>query len=248
MNLPRRAGLLVLLFSAAVVATVMVLPPFAQPLAYHRFADQRAVFGVPNFLNVVSNAPFLLVAVLGLAALGRAVCVGRLAYAAFFIALAATALGSAWYHLAPDNASLFWDRLPMSVAFGALLAAVVSERPGVRVGQALFAPLLLAGPATVLYWRVSASLGAENVLPYFAWQGYAIVAIVLLLLLFPSRYSHTGMLLRAAVLYAVALCAEWFDPLIFALGEVISGHSVKHLLAALAAYQVVRMLRARTPV
>src|SRR3990172_102797 len=33
---------------------------------YHNFADQRALWGVSNFWNVVSNLPFLLVALWGL--------------------------------------------------------------------------------------------------------------------------------------------------------------------------------------
>lgn len=240
---------LLLLFTAAVAAAVAALPPFAQPLAYHRFADQRVFFGLPNFLNVASNLAFLLVAALGLGALrraGDAVFVeraGRWPYALFFLALAATSLGSAWYHLAPDNARLFWDRLPMSVAFTALLAAVIAERISVRAGLALLAPLVLAGAATVIYWRFSAAMGAENVLPYFALQAYAVLAVLLLIRFFPPSHSRAGDLLLAAAIYGSALVAELLDHQVFALGQLVSGHTAKHLLAALAAYQVTRMLR-----
>lgn len=246
--------MLLLLFTAAVAGAVAALSPFAQPLSYHRFADQRAFFGVPNFLNVVSNLAFLLVAALGLGVLrraGGAVFVERaerLPYALFFLALAATGLGSAWYHLAPDNARLFWDRLPMSVGFTALLAAVIAERLSVRAGLVLLAPLVLAGAATVVYWRLSAAMGEENVLPYFALQAYAMLAVLLLIGVFPPRYSHGGYLYVVVALYGAALAAELFDRQLFALGQLVSGHIVKHLLAALAAYQVTRMLRARTPV
>lgn len=251
----RRAGgmlLLLLLLAAALAGAVVALPPLAQPLHYHDFADQRAFFGVPNFLNVVSNLAFLLVAASGLGVLrraGGAVFVERaerLPYALFFLTLAATSLGSAYYHLAPDNARLFWDRLPMSVGFTTLLAAVIAERLSVRAGLVLLAPLVLAGAATVVYWRLSAAMGEENVLPYFALQAYAIVAVLLLIGLCPSRYSHGGHLLLAVALYGAALGAEWFDRQLFAFGQVVSAHTAKHLLAALAVYQVTRMLRART--
>ncbi len=253
MKRSRRVGaMLLLLLSAALAGALVALPPLAQPLSYHGFADQRAFFGVPNFLNVVSNLALLLVATLGLGRLrraGGAVFVERAErwpYALFFLAVAATSLGSAWYHLAPDNARLFWDRLPMSVGFTALLAAVIAERCSVRVGLVLLAPLVLTGAATVLYWRFSAALGAENVLPYFALQAYALLAVLILLGWFPPRYSHGGYLLLSVALYGAALATDRLDQPLFASGQLVSGHTVKHLLAALAVYQVIRMLRART--
>ncbi|MDO9012402.1 MAG: alkaline phytoceramidase [Gallionella sp.] len=252
-----RAGLL-LACAAAVAFAVALLPPFPQPQDYHRFADARALFGVPNFLDVVSNLAFLAVAVAGLAAVlrpssfaGSAAFIDsaeRLPYALFFLALAATAFGSAWYHLAPDHARLFWDRLPISVCFAALLSAVIAERYSTRAGRMLLPPLAAAGAGTVCYWLWSETRGAGNVLPYFAFQAYALFAILLLMRLFPPRYSRSADLYRAVMLYGAALAVELFDRSVFALGEIIGGHTLKHLLAALAIYQVVRMLRLRTRV
>ena len=217
------------------------LAAFPQSVAYHRFVDARAWLGVPNFLNVVSNAPFLLVAAPGLGFLLRpgpaAFDAGpeRLPYALLFLVLAATSFGSAYYHWAPDHARLFWDRPPMSVGFAALAAAVIVERRDAKTGLWLLAP----------WSRFSAGGGAENALPYFAFQAWAILAV---LLLFPSRYTHGASLSGAVALYGAALAAELLDPHIFALGQIVSGHTAKHLLAALAVYQVLRMLRARTGV
>ena len=254
MNLSWRAGTLpLLLLTVAALTTVAVLAPLAQPLAYHGFADQRAFFGIPNFLNVASSLAFLLVGAFGLAVLrrgGGAIFIEhaeRWPYALFFFALASTGLGSAWYHLAPDNGRLFWDRLPMSAGFTALLAAVMAERLRVRVGLVLLAPLLLIGAATVVYWRLSAAMGAENILPYFVLQVYAILAVLLLIGLLAPRYSRGGCLLAAVALYGAAFTTELFDHPLFALGQIVSGHTVKHLLAALAVYLVIRMLRTRTP-
>jgi len=208
-----RARLLaLLLLTAALAGALALLAPLAQPLSYHEFADQRAFFGVPNFLNVLSNLALLLVAALGLGLLRRgsgAVFVERAErwpYVLFFLAVAATSLGSAWYHLAPDN----------------------------------------TGAATVIYWHFSAALGAENVLPYFALQAYAILAVLVLLGCCPPRYSHGRYLLLTLALYGAALATERLDHPLFALGQFVSGHTVKHLLAALAVHQVTRMLRART--
>lgn len=248
----RAAALLLLLLGAALAGTVALLLPLAQPLSYHDFADQRAFFGIPHCLNVVSNLAFLPVAAAGLGRLRRSSGTGlvghtpRLPYALFFLALAATGLGSAWYHLAPDNARLFWDRLPMSVAFASLLGAVIAERLSVRAGLLLLAPLVLAAAATVLYWRWSAAAGAEDVLPYFALQAYALLAVLLLISMGPPRDRLGRYLLPTVALYGAALASEWLDQPLFALGQIVSAHTVKHLLAALAAYQLVRLLRART--
>jgi hypothetical protein len=242
------SGLLALL-TVAVAATVILLPAVAQPPDYHRFADDRAWLGVPNFLNVVSNAPFFLVAVLGVRALwcpeggARGAAFYRAPYALLFLALAAISLGSAYYHLAPDNARLVWDRLPMSVAFAAFVAAVAAERWNPMAGRWLLAPLVATGVGTVLWWRLSAGWSAENVLPYFAFQGWAFL-VVLLMMAMPPGLRRGSCVKAVLVLYGAALGAELFDRTIFAFGQVVSGHTLKHLLAALAVYQVVRMLRA----
>ncbi len=242
------SGLLALL-TVAVAATVILLPAVAQPPDYHRFADDRAWLGVPNFLNVVSNAPFFLVAVLGVRALwypeggAPGAAFYRAPYALLFLALAAISLGSAYYHLAPDNARLVWDRLPMSVAFAAFVAAIAAERWNPMAGRWLLAPLVATGVGTVLWWRLSAGWSAENVLPYFAFQGWAFL-VVLLMMAMPLGLRRGSCVKAVLVLYGAALGAELFDRTIFAFGQVVSGHTLKHLLAALAVYQVVRMLRA----
>lgn len=242
------------MLALAMAVAITVLPPLGQPQAYHQFADARPFLGLPNFLNVMTNLPFLLVAMLGLAALwqprpGRFVeNVERWPWAVFFLGLAATGFGSAWYHLAPDNARLFWDRLPMSLCFGALLAAVIAERVSVRTGLALLAPLVLTGIGTVLYWRFSQSWGVENVLPYFAFQAAVFLSGALLVCCSEPAYTRQADLLLAAALYATAVLAEFLDQAIFTIGGRVSGHTLKHLLAALAVYQLVRMLRRRSAI
>jgi len=242
-----RGGAALLLPACIVALALALLPPLPQPLEYHDFADARAWLGVPNFLNVVSNIVFLFAAGAGLSLVLRdsALHSERWPYALFFAALAATAFGSAWYHLAPDNARLFWDRLPIAVCFAALLAAVIAERLGSTAGRLSLAPLAATGAGTAWYWLRSELLGAGNVLPYFAFQLYALLAILLLLHFHPSRYSRGADLYRAILLYGAAVAAELLDRHIFALGQVISGHTLKHLLVALAAYQLVRLLRLR---
>jgi hypothetical protein len=122
---------------------------------YHNFVDQGIVWGVPKFWNVVSNVPFLLVALWGLRALGNRNAFverwERIAYSILLIAVALIAAGSAYYHAWPDDATLFWDRLPMAMVFMALLATTIGERINPLGGRLLLTPLLAGGVGAVLY-------------------------------------------------------------------------------------------------
>lgn len=157
-----------------------------------------------------------------------------------------TAFGSAYYHLAPDNERLFWDRLPMTVAFMSLVAAQVVDRINVRAGLALLLPLLVVGAASVLYWRASERAGNGNVLPYAVLQAYSVAILLVLALSHPSRYTRGSDIYWVFGGYIAAKVFEVLDRPLFALGHLMSGHTLKHLAAAAAGLIVCRMLRRRT--
>jgi hypothetical protein len=238
---------------SAVFALAAVLgPAIPQPLSYHAFADCRTLFGVANFFNVASNIPFLAAGALGLFYLwnGRVNFVDpreQLPYLVFFLGALLTCFGSAWYHAAPDNARLVWDRLPMTLGFAGLTAAAVVERVDLKLGLKALWPLLLTGVVTVFYWYGTERLGRGNLVPYAAYQAWAIVMIVVLLLAYPARrYSHGGLLAWAAGWYALAKVFETFDLQIYRLlGGTLSGHTIKHVLASFAVFAIVRQLRLR---
>ncbi|MFN2564967.1 MAG: alkaline phytoceramidase [Gemmatimonadaceae bacterium] len=245
----------VLLAVCAPVAGVVAGPRIPQPLAYHDMADARPCLGIPNCLNVLSNLPFAVVGVLGLAAaLGWRVGSRahfsdpweRWPYAALFAGVALTAVGSSYYHWAPDNARLVWDRLPMTVGFMGLLTAVVAERVSVSAARWLFMPFLTLGAASVAYWYWSEGQGAGDLRPYALVQFGSLLIVVLLLLLYPARYTGGGYLAVAFAAYVAAKALELADEPIFALGRVVSGHTLKHLAAAGSVACLVGMLRART--
>lgn len=232
------------------VAAAVLLPATPQPVEYHDFADQRRLLGVTNFLDVASNAGFLLVGLAGMVvATSRRASfehrAERLPYALFFLGVALTAAGSGWYHLAPDNERLFWDRLPMTVAFMSLIAAQVAERISLRAGLLLLVPMLLAGAASVVYWIVSERAGAGNVIPYVVLQAYAVVALLLIAVTRPSRYTRGADIYWVFAGYVAAKVLEYFDREVLELGDLVSGHSLKHLAAAVAALVVLRMLLLR---
>src|SRR5262245_37112118 len=222
-----------------------------QPLDYHHFADTRALYGIENFLDVASNLGFLLVGLLGLVVAlrprTRFESAGeRAPYAVFFAGMAWTALGSGWYHLAPDNERLFWDRLPMTVAFMSLVAAQLVDRVHVRAGLAMLLPMLAIGAASVIYWRATERAGSGNVMPYGVLQGWSVV-VLLLLAAQPSRYTRGGDLYWVFGGYVLAKGFELFDAQLLALTHAVSGHSLKHLAAAAAGLFVCRMLTLREP-
>jgi len=236
--------------TAVVVAVVFALPRVAQPISYHDFADQRRLLGVPNFMDVASNLAFLVAGLYGLRILGRSRFADtreRLPYAILFAAVIVTCFGSAYYHLAPSNSTLFWDRLPMTLSFMSFLCAVIAERVSVKAGSALLWPLLLVGILSLLWWRWTETAGRGDLRPYLLVQFYPMLAILLLLLLFPPRYTRQWDLVVIFALYVAAKLLELADRPIFNLGHVVSGHTLKHLAAAVACFWIARMVALRVP-
>lgn len=233
---------------AAAIVVVSLLDPIPQDPAYHAFADQRNVLGVPNFWNVVSNTPFLAAGFLGLVALRRTPDPNRAAYGVFFAAAILIAFGSGYYHLAPGNAALVWDRLPMTVAFMSFSAILVGERIDSGVGRRLLPFLIVIGPASVLYWHATESNGHGDLRPYVLVQFVPLLLLVLVLLLFPRAGAPNSLLWSIFVLYAIAKAAEMGDAAIFRVSGFVSGHTLKHLLGGAAtACLLVALRRRRTP-
>ena len=233
------------------IAAALLLPAVPQSLEYHHFADRRDLLGIANFLDVVSNLGFLIVGIAGLVIVfgGRArfeFRSERWPSAVFFLGALLTALGSGYYHLAPDNESLFWDRLPMTIAFMGLVSSQIVDRIHLRVGLALLVPMLLVGAASVIYWRATERAGVGNVLPYGILQGYTVLIVLLLAMLSPSRYTRSNDLYWVFGWYVLSKLLETFDAEILHLGGVVSGHTLKHVAAALAGWTVCYMLMHRT--
>jgi len=230
-----------LIFLAAMVASLaalMLLPPIPQPQSYHQFADQNTLLGIPNFWNVVSNLPFVIIGAIGLMRYRE-----DAATVVIFGGIFLTGFGSAYYHWAPDDGTLFWDRLPMALAFSAILAKVVGERIDERAGAILLWPLLALGVFSLLWWRWTGDLRL------YGWvQFFPCLALPVLFVLYPPKYTGTGYWLAAAALYALAKVFEYKDDTIYSAGQFLSGHTLKHLAAAAACYFILRYFQTRKPI
>jgi hypothetical protein len=212
---------------------VFLLQPIHQDPDYHSFADTRLFFGIPNFLNVVSNLPFLFAGGSGLVkCLKNPSLPYRLEWSAAFIGIALVAAGSAYYHWSPNSNTLVWDRLPMTFGFMALLSAILAEYVSASIGRSVLLPSLFIGAFSVGYWHISDDLRL------YVWvQFMPLIVVSAVLIMYRSKYSHQRLLLIALAFYILAKVAEELDAEIFKIfASTISGHTIKHLCAAAACY------------
>jgi len=226
----------------AVILAAMLVPPIAQDPAYHRFVDIRAIAGLPNFWDVVSNLGFLLVGVYGLSKLPQlASPVLRPAYLTFCLGVIGVAFGSGYYHFSPSTPTLVWDRLPMAIAFMALFFAVLVDRVPWKGGERLLWPLVIVGVGSVVYWGWSETQGRGDLRPYAVVQFLPLLLMPLMLLLYRGSRRCEPWLWGTFGAYMLAKLTEFYDAAIYqAIG--LSGHTIKHLLSAVAVLFAVQAL------
>jgi hypothetical protein len=215
---------------AASLGGLLLLSPISQDQSYHQFADQRTIFAIPNFWNVVSNLPFIAIGAVGLRRFHD-----DPATTVLFLGFLLTGIGSSYYHWDPNDGTLFWDRLPMTLSFAAILALAVKERVSARAGAVLLWPALAIGLFSLLLWR-----STDDLRLYFWVQFFPGLAVLLLFLLCPPKYTGTYYWISAAALYALAKVFEFSDGAVYSAGCFLSGHTLKHLAAAAACYAILR--------
>ncbi|MCC7312434.1 MAG: hypothetical protein IT510_14440 [Sulfuritalea sp.] len=239
--------------TALLAAAALFHGPIHQPAGYHNFADQSLVWGVPHFCDVTSNLGFAIAALWGWLRLAPVrghpdLRHGWAGYRLFLAGLFLTALGSSWYHLAPDNAGLVWDRLPIALACGGLLAGVWGDARQ-KESRSLAAWLALAGALSVGWWHFTDLSGAGDLRPYLLLQGLPILLIPLWQWIYKAPAADRLAFGGALALYVVAKFAELGDHEIAAVLAPVTGHTLKHLLATGAAALIVGRLvfRVRAP-
>ncbi len=238
----QRIGYALIIFPALLILGALATHGrIPQDVTYHLFVDTRTIGSIPNFWNVVTNVPFTLVGLLGLYKLRmpgklRFIDQSRMAYTLLFFGTFLISIGSSYYHLAPNNQTLVWDRLPMTIAFMSLFSIIISEFISVRSGRALLLPLILAGIMSVFYWYLSEIQGQGDLRFYALVQFYPMLAIPIILVCFHPRCTHVQAYWWLLLLYLTAKVFEQLDGEVYDALGFISGHSLKHLTAALGMY------------
>jgi len=241
-NLESKRQLLLISIALSLFVALFFMAPIAQDQAYHQFSDASTLFLIPNFWNVVSNLPFVFVGILGLALLAKDTPKGglaelRMAYITFFIGLIMTGFGSSYYHWNPNNASLVWDRLPMTISFMAFFTVVLGENISIIFAKRLFYPLLAIGIFTVVYWIMTESSGAGDLRPYILVQFLPVIMIPLILWLYPSPFGGQRYIVLVLFAYVLAKLMEHYDHQVHSLLlGLMSGHAIKHVVAAFGTY------------
>ncbi len=225
------------------LAAMLSLAPFGQDQNYHNFADSRGLFGIPNFGDVASNLLFFLV---GLA--GAKVCLerplGRMKSAWFvtFAGIALVGIASSYYHWTPNDYTLVWDRMSLTIGFMGLFVAILGEYVSEKF-RYLLIPAVILGVGSVIYWN-----WYDDLRFYFWIQMVPLVTLPFVMLLYRARFSHQHLLLGGAVWYGLAKLTELGDKTIFAdMGGLISGHTLKHILAGVGCLSIAIMLQRREP-
>ncbi len=217
------AAFLAMLFSGAV----------NQDAHYHFFADDRLMYAIPNFWNVISNFPFIIIGLIGVTSVtnsrsDNAFKELNLARYVFFIGIVFTGIGSAYYHWHPTNQTLVWDRLPMTISFMAFFSALIGDTISLKAGKQILWPMILIGLMSIMYWTALGDLRL-----YVLVQFLPVILTPIILLLYRSQSNSAKYFWMMILFYAFAKVFESCDhQTYYACG--ISGHSIKHLFATLA--------------
>jgi hypothetical protein len=246
-----------LLVTLSLCALMLAYGPIAQLAHYHEFADQAVWAGVPHAGDVLSNIGFAMVAFWGILRLwpmqGEAFLdAGRYGYRLFLVGLLLTSVGSSMYHLAPDDARLVWDRLPINLVCAGLLAAVRAEclgKPDSKRDAFLLGLFAVFG---VGWWHFTAQNGGGDLRPYLLLQALPLILIPIWQFKHGAPRRDKIAFGCAIALYVAAKLAELNDHALLAALGFISGHTLKHLLATAAAAVLVarlveRQLERRAP-
>ena len=223
-----RIGYIILtVFAIIAVAAIFIMSPIEQNKEYHKFCDSDTIFNIPNFWNVVSNIPFLIIGLIGLYK-STTLSKNNIQYILFFLGISLVSLGSGYYHLNPNNNTLVWDRLPMTIAFMSLFSIIISEFIDLKFGLKLLFPALLIGLLSVIYW-----IAFNDLKIYILVQFYPVLAILVILIFFKSKYNLTIGYWMLLLAYIIAKFFEYFDYQTQSILKLLSGHTLKHLVISI---------------
>jgi hypothetical protein len=218
-------------------------PRIPQDLSYHLFADEALIGGIPHFFDVVSNFIFIIVGMLGFhESFKQKSLMARKSWMIFFLSIFLIGPGSAYYHWNPNNQTLVWDRLPMGAGFMVLYLILMIEHINLKLEKYLL-PSLIMGLGSVIIWAIW-----DDLRIYFWIQFSSFLCIPIILLSFKSYYNLKSGYYFCLLFYFLAKLTETFDKQIFFItNQLVSGHTLKHLLAGIGLWFLVWMIKNRAP-
>lgn len=220
----------------------MFFDPISQDLSYHNLADKRAISAIPNFFDVTTNIFFAIFGFMGFYyCLRNKQSDAPRSWIIFFSGVALVSFGSGYYHLNPNNDTLVWDRLPMTVGFMGLFIALLSEYVNTKIERLALIPAVVLGLFSVIYWHY-----ADDLRLYIWVQVIPLLTIPVAMILFKGKYTLQKYLVYALIFYLLAKVTETYDKEIFSITyEQLSGHSLKHILASIGPLYIYLMLKKR---
>jgi predicted membrane channel-forming protein YqfA (hemolysin III family) len=230
------------LFSIAVglIIVLMFIDPIEQDQRYHNFADQRSFFNIPNFFDVMTNILFFFIGLVGLYySLINKQRFARWSLFVFFFGIFSLCITSGYYHWIPNDNTLFWDRLSLTFVFSSMVVALVLEYLELRFELFILIPAILIGVISIFYWHIFGDLRI-----YLYVQLAPMISIILFIVLYPEKTKYKRYLIITFTFYLLAKIVEIYDREIFVMNhEMFSGHSLKHIFAALGAATILQMIR-----
>ncbi len=229
------------------VIGLIIHGPIPQDQNYHHFADQRPFFGIPNFLNVITNLPFFFVGLMGFG-LARQIHEKELKhlFLALFAGFILVAFGSGYYHLWPKNITLVYDRLPIVIVLMSFFAFIIHDCISRKIGYKAFVILNITGITRDIYRILIEQAGTGDLRWYGMAQFFPVIAIPLIMLLYKASFIEWKEVAIIFIFFGLAKLTEMFDKEVYQLlNNTISGHSLKHLFMVAAEYEIIVLLRRR---
>ena len=219
-----------------------------QAQSYYLFADDRTFFGIPNGLDVMSNLAIVYPGVIGLMLVYERQKNGHeyrdpieqtIQYC-LFLGMVLTFLGSVWFHLNPNDSTLVWDRLAMTVVMACYCSLIIADRYSIDLAKRIHFPLISIGLLSVIYWEYSGDLR-----PYFFFKMQPVILVAILLVYGKKTYDRAADYIISMSLVLVATLTENIDKIIFDNLDIISGHTMKHIIAGISLWWIMRMIQKR---
>lgn len=240
LNIPK---LLLWITALTIIAIFILMKPIPQDLTYHHFANDNTIFGIANCWNVLSNIGFVMLGLLGIIFIRKNNINNPIIWT-LFVGVVLTGLGSAYYHYAPNNTTLVWDRLPMTIVFTSFFALIYGWCFCTKMGFKIWLVSLVAGIYSVFYWQYTEHEFRGDLRLYAIVQ---FLPILLIAIIVATNFKKHTFLLKPIFMivlwYVIAKLLEHFDAYLFETTNFLSGHPLKHLAASVATFYMYKMVR-----